>query len=247
MQPEDTRSDAERKRVVRRNLLFLGGAAAVVTVGTKASHWIDTLRPPNFEFGPVPGVSGFRMIDRSDVSSAPVDPFIGLETKAPKPASLRGDLFDLVHFERGTRLPVAEFTDYNCPYCKVLSRDVHHFVETGEIDLSLHLLPLLGPDSVDAARVSLAVDDAQFHRRLMGSQLRMTGEYARVLARDRDHTIGLLSRSDPYIARAFALADRFGIIGTPALIVGRTLVIGRISRAHLGQLIALERKDMGLV
>ena len=40
-----------------------------------------------------------------------------------------------------------------------------------------------------------------------------------------------------------AVATAFGIIGTPSLVVGRTLVVGNIDRDRLGSLIALEQED----
>jgi len=42
-----------------------------------------------------------------------------------------------------------------------------------------------------------------------------------------------------------ALANTFGMIGTPGMVVGRTVVIGDINAPDMARLIALERGDSG--
>jgi protein-disulfide isomerase len=45
------------------------------------------------------------------------------------------------------------------------------------------------------------------------------------------------------IAESTALARLFGFVGTPSLVVGRTVVVGQIDDATLRALIARERED----
>ena len=45
------------------------------------------------------------------------------------------------------------------------------------------------------------------------------------------------------LAESAALAGLFGFAGTPALVVGRTVVVGAIGEARLRALIARERRD----
>ena len=196
-----------------------------------------------FETTDIPNMPGFRKIGDGSISAAGFDPFLGVDPNRIPPSPLIGTISDNLHYEQGGGVPVAEFTDYNCPYCKILAEDVHALEETGAITLSLHHLPLLGDDSVAASRVALSVGDPMFHRDLMSSRFRVTGDYARRLAQDQNRDIGPITQGDAHIGRSKALAARFGIIGTPALVVGRTLVIGQISAPRLSRLVEIERKE----
>ena len=48
------------------------------------------------------------------------------------------------------------------------------------------------------------------------------------------------------IAESRGLAARLGIFGTPALLVGRTLVVGRIGMGQLHALVALEAAEASI-
>jgi hypothetical protein len=242
-------SGRDPKRVsTRRNFFIVIGALGVMAGWRAAAPLVGGLFEGELKFTPLKGVDGFRKIDEGAVSSAAIDPFFGLDNDRIRADKLQGTLTDNLHFAKGAGVPVAEFTDYNCPYCKVLSEHVHALQDAGEITLSLHPLPLLGSDSLDAARIALAVDDDAFHRRLMSARFRVDADYALQLARDqgrdREAIRARFNSHDRHIARTQALAEVFGIIGTPALVVGRTLVIGQISERRLAQLIAAERSSI---
>ncbi len=202
------------------------------------------------EFTPLDGVEGYRKIGDGTISAAAVDPFFGLDDDRIAPATLTGPLRDNLHFSGGDGVPVAEFTDYNCPYCKILGERVHRLADAGQISLSLHHLPLLGPGSLAASRLVLGAaaqkDTDALHRRIMAARFRVDENYATATARDQgfDTSTIDLSMGDAHIARSKALARVFGIIGTPALVVGRTLVIGQISEGRLADLIEVERSSI---
>ena len=73
----------------------------------------------------------------------------------------------------------------------------------------------------------------------------MTFEHAQELGLDADR----LTRDvdgEPVangLRKSKVLASALGVIGTPATVIGRTLVLGAISPADLDHLIALETQD----
>jgi hypothetical protein len=84
-----------------------------------------------FEFEPIPGLPGFRRLPTGAVSGGSGSDFIltGLTPTSPQQADLRRkvaqDPCKAVFGAKGWAagdLPVAVFTDYNCPYCPTLSR-----------------------------------------------------------------------------------------------------------------------------
>ena len=88
---------------------------------------------------------------------------------------------------------------------------------------------------------------AEFHSRLMGTPVLPSPASLRDLARDagidgdmllRDMTS---ARTERQLATTAALANRFGFVGTPALVVGRTAVLGGIDRRLVDRLVQAER------
>ena len=116
--------------------------------------------------------------------------------------------------------------------------------------VSWHELPLLGQSSRDAARGALAAKRqgayAAFHLRLMRSRFATTPAYLRRLAIDLDIDAEKLiaDMNDPSISEEIemsaAVSRVFGFIGTPALVVRRTVVQGEISEHNLDRLLKIE-------
>ena len=234
----------------RRNLLIVAGALGVMAGWRAVSPIVADLFAGEFTFRDIDGVEGFRKIDDGQVSAASIDPFFGIGEDRITPAVLTGSVTEALHYNKGPHLQVAEFTDYNCPYCKVMGEKVDALADAGEITLSIHHLPLLGNGSIAATKLVLAASAhpaaTQLHRRVMAARFRVDESYARAAALDLGIDMSELDASlaDPHIARAKALAAKFGIIGTPALVVGRTLVIGEISERRLKRLIEVERSSI---
>ena len=234
----------------RRNFMILMGAMGAIAGWRAVSPIVGDLFEGDFAFANIDGLEGFRKIDNGAITTGLVDPFFGLDVDPIPPAPLKTSVYDAVHFNKGAGVQVAEFTDYNCPYCKILGEDVHALADTGGITISLHHLPLLGDESVSASRVVLAAgaqkETDALHRRVMATRLRASESYARLVASEEGFDVDALNMDagTPHIARAKTLAGMFGIIGTPALVVGRTLVIGRISGRRLARLIEAERQAL---
>ncbi|MEM0948660.1 MAG: DsbA family protein [Pseudomonadota bacterium] len=240
-------SSDKSKTSGRRGVLVLG-AAFLAVVG--ANELFNRPAPPDFE--DVPGLPEFRMLRFGGVSGQVFDPFIGIDTlRAAVPRIPDAQVCGTLFTHSGHGVPVASFSDYFCPYCRVLTRELTTRAEAGDISVTWHELPLLGETSVMAARAALAADMQgaylEIHNRLMRSRVVATDAYLENLAEGaglnaarfvRDANSELVQNR---IQTAQGLAERFGFYGTPALVVGRTAVLGSIPVDKLDRLIADER------
>lgn len=243
---------ASRRGLLQGAVLLLGG---YLIVRGAAALWRG---PAALEFEPLARPAGFRRLDAGAVS-APFDPLIGLEASAPilpgpriPPEAVEARLCAWLFEGAGTApAPIASFSDYACPYCRVLTPRLAA-LEAAGTPVAWHEWPLLGPDSVLAARAALAAKRqgayAAYHARLMGGRGRPTEAGLLALATELGLDAGRL-RADmrgpevaAEIARADAMARLFAAIGTPLIVVGRTAVEGAIDEATLAQLIDLERE-----
>ncbi|MBK0327447.1 DsbA family protein [Rhodobacteraceae bacterium F11138] len=217
-------------------------------------------RGRDLDLEPIPGLPGFRRLRTGSVSGGTGGNFIltGLTPADPQQAELRQQAaanpcraaFGSRGWPGGT-VPVAVFTDYNCPYCPVLSRLVLDLIASdAPIAVRWHDLPILGPRSRAAARAAVAARSQDrylpVHEYLMHSVLRPGPHALRQLAAefgmDPDRFLRDVASqaTTDRLQRSAATAAVFGIVGTPSLLVGRTLVLGEISRETLLRLIDLE-------
>ena len=241
----------------------VGLGLAAMALAAVATPRIRGLLEPELEFEPMARPAGFRRIAGGGVSTG-FDVFAGLDGEGDPAldaavAEVRDDLCSaLFHAGTGSAgvVPIASFSDYKCPYCRVLTKRLAEIEAEGGVAVSWHELPLLGEASVTAAKGALAAARqgayAAFHERLMASGFQTTPEYLEALARSIGVDAGRLvadMRSDAVareILRSRAVARTFGFIGTPAIVVGRTVVQGEIGERTLRRLFARERAD-GLV
>lgn len=244
-------TDPPNPLTTRRNLLIIGGALGIMATWQSLSPALRDLFAGDFTFTDLPGLAPFRKIADATVSTAISDPFFGLGATPSRDFALTGPLeAHLFANSPPDALPVAVFSDYNCPYCKVISAHVAALFEQGAIAPTYHELAQLGESSLIGARAALAAERQgayqPMHGRLIRAPFRLTEDYVRKIAGELSLDINRLVTdmdSDPVsrdIARAKALARRFGILGTPSMIIGRTLVIGQISPPRLKRLVALE-------
>lgn len=250
--------------VLSRRIALAGAVAALTGAAWFGLPGLQRLFHPAFAFRPVPGLSGFRHLVAGDVSRS-LDPLAGLTAidgapkATPVPALNQGvceALFGAAAAAPSasrTMLSIASFSDYRCPYCRVLIPILAAWQASNpdENHVEWHEWPLLGDVSSVAARAALAAkrQDAYplFQARLMRSAFVPTPGYLRDTAErlglDADRL--LEDMDDPAIERQIAtsqvLASMFGFPGTPSLVVGRTAVIGAISESDLYALIDLER------
>ncbi|WP_170134032.1 DsbA family protein [Palleronia aestuarii] len=221
----------------------------------------------DLEFEPYPGLPGFRRMAGGSQSTAgspggSFSLFVGLEAPGEADpefegvlASVRSNVCAALYPEQGPSdmVPVASFSDYNCPYCRVQTEKLAEIAKNGGIAVAWHELPLLGDASVTAARGALAAkrQDAYlaFHRRLMRAPFQTDRTYLGLLAREIgvDEAEFIADMDSAAVAdeirRSRALSRIFGFVGTPALVVGRTVVQGEIGSATMRRLIERERAD----
>jgi protein-disulfide isomerase len=146
---------------------------------------------------------------------------------------------------------LVEFFDYRCTYCRRVVPALQALLDDdSELRVVFKELPVLGEDSVRAARAALASrhQDAylEFHFALMdASDLSQDGILA--IARDVGLDPERLAQDmeAPEVQAAieanYALASRLGIEGTPAFVIGENLIPGAVGKARLVELIEGER------
>lgn len=199
---------------------------------------------------------GFRRLVGGGASSgAAFDPFVGLDDGEDPTPALDGELCAALFGRspgRRDAMPMAYFTDHNCLYCRALEPRLALIAD--EVALTTHELPLLGPTSVLAARANLAAQAQD-----AGTAFRKALAAAPAAAASRASLAALASgigidparlvtdmyapTTDRALARSRALARVFGIPGTPALVVGRTFVLGAVGEGTLRRLVERERTD----
>ena len=220
--------------------------AAVAALGGAAAFRMTS---PALEFVPLDDPPGFRKLEGRDLaltrSSAAL---AGLDRTLALPDA---DLDDL-HAAAGPGVPVAVFGDYACTVCRPLDARLAARAARGEIALTRHQIARLGPSSATGARAAAAAAQ-QGHpdaldERLYRSRFLPTEGWLREVASaeglDPDRLIADMegAAAQDRLARSEALARRFGVVATPVLVIGRTVVTGAPSDRELDALIEAERE-----
>ena len=152
---------------------------------------------------------------------------------------------------RGAAKPdvtLVEFYDYACPYCKASNPHVERLVKEDKgLRVVYKELPILGPDSVVAARVALEASKLgrfnAFHDALWaaGRPSEQT-----ITAAARAVGVSPTPRSDPAaeaeLKRNFQLAGQLGATGTPMFVFGDRVLNGAVGYETLKQAIAKARE-----
>ncbi len=143
---------------------------------------------------------------------------------------------------------LVEFYDYACPYCKASNPHVDQLLkETPALRVVYRELPILGPSSVEAARLSLTASKAgrfaQFHDALYSAGKPAPDTNA---AAARIAGIPAVPTQDPAIEaelkRNFELAGRLGATGTPLFVVGDRVLNGAVGYDALKKAVEDARK-----
>jgi protein-disulfide isomerase len=143
---------------------------------------------------------------------------------------------------------LVEFFDYACPYCKASNPSVDRLVaEDKGLRVVYRELPILGPDSVTAARLSLEASKlgrfSKFHDTLWA-----TGRPAPDTNAAAARAAGIAPQppNDPSIdaelKRNFQLAGQLGATGTPLFVIGDRVMNGAVGYDTLKQAIEAARK-----
>jgi protein-disulfide isomerase len=142
---------------------------------------------------------------------------------------------------------LVEFFDYRCAYCRRVVPSMQALLdEDPDLRIVFKDLPVLGPDSVRAARAALASRKqggyVPFHFALMtADDLSIEGIRAVAAAVGLDADRLEADMASPEVNAAieanYALANELGIEGTPAFVIGDQLIPGAVDKARLEQLI----------
>jgi len=149
-------------------------------------------------------------------------------------------------------ITLVEFFDYNCGYCKRALADVQTLVKNDpKLRVVLKDFPVLGPDSVEASRVALAVKSQlqgqklfDYHVKVMETRGRVNGERAMAVAKEMGIDMAKLQKDMEgadvrnALQENMALGDKLSLTGTPAFIIGEAVIPGAVGIEPLKQLIA---------
>lgn len=162
------------------------------------------------------------------------------------------DSSDAVKGNPEGRVTFVEFFDARCGYCKQLHPTMDQLLQRErDVRVVLKDLPILGPNSVLASRALIAAQRQNLYVPLYDALMRLREDPAEpVLRREAerariDWTRLRRDMDDPAImariGRNLELARSLDIQGTPALIIGTTLVPGAVDLAELQRLTAAAR------
>jgi hypothetical protein len=230
----------------------------VVAAGLAAVAWswqIFGVREVNIAFDPIPGLEGWKSGLAGDLSApggnAADAVFLGIGTEAVEPlpeARLCATLFA----RPGPGTPVAVFTDAYCPNCRLMDPML---AGRGDLAVTWHDLPLLGEASETAAR-ALAAAELQNGTIALREEFLKTG-FAPVPSRlARAATAAgldagrlIADMDSPAVAARLAetraAAQALGIWGTPAIVVGKSVVLGRLRSDGLDRLLSRPLRTCG--
>jgi predicted DsbA family dithiol-disulfide isomerase len=230
----------------------LGGIVALI-YGLPALPW-DRLPGRAPRYVDIADLPPFRRLEVVGQTSGATPAFVGLDSpsedsdqRRARANVVRVDPCPALFGAGGPQgvVPIAYFSEFRCPYCRALERDLDTLLAEFPVSFRLiqHELPIFGPPSELAARASVAAArqgrQQELRRRFMRTPL--VAEEASVLrvAADVGLDVDRLARdmTSPEVQadldRTRALADIFGFVGTPGLVMGRTVLNGAIPYALL--------------
>ena len=142
---------------------------------------------------------------------------------------------------------LVEYYDYACPYCKASNPVIDRLLgEDKGLRIVYRELPILGPDSVTAARLALQASKAgrfgQFHDALWAA-----GRPAEATITTAAGAAGIAPAPvqdeavEAELKRNFQVAGQLGATGTPLFVVGDRVMNGAVGYDALKQAIAAAR------
>jgi protein-disulfide isomerase len=136
-----------------------------------------------------------------------------------------------------------EFFDYNCGYCKRAMTDMLTLMKDDpKLKVVLKEFPVLGPGSVEAAQVAIAVrmqdktgkKYIEFHQKLLGGRGQADKAHAMAVAKEIGMNIPQIEKDlagaevKATLQESFKLAEALGLNGTPSYVIGSDVVVGAV-------------------
>ncbi len=219
-----------------------------------------SLWPTKLGYKDIAGLSPFRELTTAGTLSTANALLTGLDGPTPadpaqqaRIAAVRADPCNaLFGPPTDPRLPIAFFSDFNCPNCRVLEAVLTRYDadSPGTIRIIHHELPLLGADSVTASKAVLAADRQGGYTIMRNRLLRARLVTDATLVMAIANSVGLDGPRlvadmqspdlDAALDQSRAIAAVFGFYGTPSTVIGRTVFLGTLSEVDVRQIIAEE-------
>ena len=148
---------------------------------------------------------------------------------------------------------VVEFFDYRCPYCKVTAPTLQTLItQDPKVRVVMKEFPILGKESVFASRVALVAQKhgkyAEFHQAMFALKTKVddaqTLEVAKSIGLDPAQVKKEAEASDidAILKHNYELAKTLDVSGTPAFVIGDTLLPGAVELKDFQAAIAAARK-----
>jgi protein-disulfide isomerase len=148
---------------------------------------------------------------------------------------------------------IVEFFDYRCPYCKLTAPTLQTLIgQDSKVRLVMKEFPILGKESVFAARIALAAKKhgkyAEFHQAMFALKSKIddaqTLEVVKSIGLDpaqiRKEADG--SDIDAILKQNYDLAKQLNLSGTPAFVIGDALLPGAVELKDFQDAVATARK-----
>jgi protein-disulfide isomerase len=152
---------------------------------------------------------------------------------------------------------MVEFFDYNCGFCRRALTDMLGLMKDDpKLRVVLKEFPVLGPGSVEAAQVAVAVrmqdkdgkKYLEFHQKLLGGRGQADRAHAIEAAREAGLDVSRLEKdmaSDEVKATLeenMKVAEALGLNGTPSYVIGQDVVVGAVGLPTLKEKVAAARQ-----
>ncbi len=148
---------------------------------------------------------------------------------------------------------LVEFFDYRCGYCKQVQGPLLALLkEDSKLRVVLKELPVLGPDSMFAARAAIASQEQKgkyldFHNAMMAHRGQLPESEVFRLAGSVGLDVERLKKDmaspkvSQVIERNLTLAQKIGVDGTPGFVIGEQLIPGAIPLETMRQVVKQQR------
>jgi protein-disulfide isomerase len=151
---------------------------------------------------------------------------------------------------------MVEFFDYNCGFCRRALADMLNLMKDDpKLRVVLKEFPVLGPGSVEAAQVAVAVrmqdkdgkKYLEFHQKLLSSRGQADRARALAVAKEVGLDMGRLEKdmasdeAKQTIDENLKVAEALGLNGTPSYVIGSDVVVGAVGLSALKEKVGAAR------
>jgi protein-disulfide isomerase len=145
------------------------------------------------------------------------------------------------------KVTLVEFFDYNCGYCRRTLDDISRLTkEDKDLRIVLKDFPVLGPGSVEAAQVAIAVRGQfkgdkywDFHQKLLSTRGQVGKAQALSVAKDMGADMNKVNADSnaplikSNIEEVMSIADGLSLTGTPSFVLGNEVIVGAVGYDEL--------------